>query len=809
MRPSPPAVLAERYAIERRIGEGGMATVYRARDLRHNRDVAVKVLHQELAESLGAERFLREITIAAGLTHPHILPLHDSGEAERQLYYVMPLVTGESLSDRLEHTPRLPVDEALRIVCQVASALDYAHRHHVVHRDIKPANILLLDGHAVLSDFGIARAISSSQQTRLTSTGLSIGTPAYMSPEQAVGESAVDGRSDVYSLACVLYEMLAGDAPFSGGTVAAVIAKRLSSPPPRIRDVRPEVPPAVEAALLCALARDAADRFETAEQFRVALAGCIETGASRRGGLPGPARPRRIAAAALLLVVMALGMWTTMGDGPGGRTATTLAVLPFRSQSSDPAHAYLAEGLSEALADAIRRRGVRVVAGTSAIRYASMGGGGMDMDMGSMGGDSADADGGMMPVGPPKSLEAIAQELRADVLMQGSLVQTGDSVRVSVSLVRPAERRTIWSEALNRHVRDLFSMQEELASAVIRVVGGTGESVGAIREYDPGANDQYVKGLYYQNHWNLPLAIGSFERAVALDPRHAPAQAGLARAYYFRAFFGDIAPGIALGRMRRAATAALEQDPRLAEAHAQLALVKMLQEWDWEGAERDFRQALELSPDDAQIRHDYAHFLLAQGRHVESLAETARAVSLDPVNPMLISCLGWHSLFDRQHDQAIAYASESNTMMPDAWAQVVRGWALMRKGESDSALVALREAVRLGDEAFALAALAHGLAVSGHIVEAQQTLSALLEREEREYVSAYDIATVYAGLGDDDETFKWLRRAAEERATFIVHLAWDDRFERYHADGRYRSLVEREMNLRPPVRVEEGAASAP
>jgi len=258
--------------------------------------------------------------------------------------------------------------------------------------------------------------------------------------------------------------------------------------------------------------------------------------------------------------------------------------------------------------------------------------------------------------------------------------------------------------------------------------------------------------------------------------------------------------------MRRAATAALEQDSLLAEAHAQMALVKMLQEWDWAGAEQEFRRALELSPSDAQIHHDYAHFLLAQGRQRESLDETAKALALDPANPMLTSCMGWHSLFNHDYKQALAYAAEANAMMPAEWAQVVRGWALLGERKPDSALLAFVEGTHLSTGAFAAAALANGLAVTGHTAESRRVLGKLLVRAQNEYVSPYDIATVYAGLGDGDETFRWLRRAAEERSTFIVHLGWDSRFDKMRGDPRYRGLIEHELKLGVPVRT---VAAAP
>ncbi len=809
--------LGERYVLTRRIGSGGMATVFLARDRKHDRDVAVKVMHPELARALGTERFLREIGILAQLTHPHILPLHDSGESGGQLYFVMPFVAGETLRDRLAREGQLPLQDALEVACQVAGALDHAHRHVILHRDIKPGNILLEEGHAVVADFGIARAIGAADQA-LTATGMSLGTPTYMSPEQSVGESGLDGRSDIYSLGCVLYEMLAGEPPFTGPTPQAVLAKRLSGPPPRIRTVRPAVPESLERALLRALDPVPADRYQTAGEFRSALAVCRD-----RGQEPGGRRlPRRAlawagAAAAAALVAAAWMMRDRTAPALG---EATLAVLPLVYASSSPEHAYLAEGLTDALnGDLVATRGIRVISRTTMMRYAAMEGGDMsggampDGDMsggampggampGPMGGgmsvmgEEAPAAGGM---GARKSLREIARELKADILMQGSVNWDADSVSVAATLTRSEGLEQFWEGRIARHSRDLFALQRDLLSAVTAAIhrnaGGRAEPPAAPRRYDPAAHEAYLKGAYYQSHWRLVQASAAFELAVQLDPGHAPAQAGLARAYYFRAFFGELPPGLALAGMRRAAIAALERDSLLAEAHGQLALVRMLQEWDWDGAERSFRRALEISPGSAQIRHDYAHFLLGQGRQTESMEQTREAVALDPANPMLISCLGWHSLFDGTYGDAVRHATEANAMMPDHWAHVVLGWALLGQGKADSALASFREAYRLSGSAFTQAALGHGLAVAGNSGEARQVLATLLRRVEDEYVSPYDIATVYAGLGDADGTFRWLRRAAEERSTFIVHLGWDSRFDRVRDDPRFAELLTQEMKL--------------
>ena len=801
-----------------------MASVHLARDLKHDRLVAVKVLHAELAQSVSGERFLREISIAAKLTHPNILPLHDSGAAGDLLYYVMPYVEGETLRALIDRERQLTLEHALRIACEVASAIDYAHRQNIVHRDIKPENILLADGHAIVADFGIARAVVTAADAHITVTGLALGTPAYMSPEQASGESVLDGRSDIYALACVLYEMLAGQPPFTGPTAHSVIAKRMAGRPPGIRSVRPNVPASVERALMRAMDPEPGNRFASAHDFAEALAACTRKSALVPSWVTS--RLRLSAAAAGVLAAATVGAVILRNRPSALPGITTVAVLPLANHSRDPDHAFLAEGLTNALiGDLTEMPGIRVVSRMSVMRFGSMGAMGMpsgggtaegasaaDAMAGPMPGgmafmespaDPADDSSGAMPgggMGAQHSLTEIARTLRADMLLQGSLARTGDSVRVSAALIRAPSLEQIWHVSYTRHVRDLFELQRELATKVVaEVTRGdltrTVVNADTSREYDPEAHQAYLKGTYFLAHWKLQQAAASFDRAVRLDPTHAPAQASLARTYYFLAFFGDVPPSVALARMRQAASAGLQQDSTLAEAHAQLALVKMLQDWDWAGAEAQFRRALEISPGHAQIRHDYAHFLLGQGRRRESAEQTRQAVALDPVNPMLISCLGWHSLFDARYEDAHRFATEANAMMPDQWAYVVLGWALLGRGKGDSALVAFRQARRLDQRPFTLAALGYALAVTGHEPEARATLQALLGRVDREYVSPYDIATVYAGLGDAENTFKWLQRAAVERSMFIVHVGWDARFDRVRADPRFANLTTEQLRL--------------
>ncbi|HEX5963316.1 MAG TPA: serine/threonine-protein kinase, partial [Gemmatimonadales bacterium] len=375
------AVLQDRYAIQREIGHGGMAVVYLARDLKHDREVALKVLYRHLTAALGAERFLREVRVAARLHHPHLLPLYDSGEADGSLYYVVPYVAGGSLRDRLRRESPLPLTTAIQIAREVADGLDYAHRQNVVHRDIKPENILLEEGHAVIADFGVARAISEAAETQLTEAGLLVGTPAYMSPEQALGE-AVDGRSDIYGLGCVLFELLSGAPPFTGHAPLAILVQRVSDPPPRLSDRGVSMPPELEDAIGRALARQPKDRLQSAAEFGRLLSASIE-----QISLPPVATPT-----SQLHVPRAVG----------------LAVLPFVNMSPDPENEYFSDGMTEELINALTKvTGLRVTARTSAFVFK-----GKDIDV-----------------------REIGRKLNVESVLEGRVRRAGNRLRITAQLV--------------------------------------------------------------------------------------------------------------------------------------------------------------------------------------------------------------------------------------------------------------------------------------------------------------------------------------------------------------------------------------
>src|SRR5438309_4553205 len=438
------AALADRYTIERELGRGGMATVYLAQDRKHHRQVAIKVLKPELAAALGPERFLREIDTAARLNHPHILPLHDSGEADGFLFYVMPYVEGESLRDRLTRERQLPVEDAVQIAREVADALSYAHSHDVVHRDIKPENILLEAGHAVVSDFGIARAVTAAAAGNLTETGIALGTPGYMSPEQGAASGRVDERSDIYSLGCVLYEMLAGQPPYTGPSAESIVRQHLAAAPPRVSAMRAAVPPAIEQAIVRALAKTPADRFATAAELVEALAAPTQrvraTGRRTSWLAAGAGLAATLVAAAAGLFVLSRPHGTPALAGPTGQS---IAVLPFVNVSGAPQEEYLSDGISEELINALSKLPqLQVVARPSSFTFK----------------------------GKNEDVRQIAQALQVATVLGGSVRRAANRLRVTAQLTDARNGYNLWSETYDRQMGEVFAVEDEISHAIMRAL---------------------------------------------------------------------------------------------------------------------------------------------------------------------------------------------------------------------------------------------------------------------------------------------------------------------------------------------------
>ena len=740
--------LSGRYRIERELGRGGMATVFLAEDLKHHRRVAIKVFDPEVAAAIGSERFQREIEIVARLTHPHILPLHDSGVAEGFLFYVMPYVEGESLRDRLTREKQLPLEDALCIAREVADALDYAHRHRVVHRDIKPENILLEEGHAVVADFGIARAVAAAGEEKLTATGLVVGTPAYMSPEQAAGSRDVAGRSDLYSLGCVLYEMLAGQPPFIGPTLESLVHQHLNLEPRPVSALRSSVPQAVDRALARALAKTPADRFVTVAEFAAALeAG----GVGARTGTG----PRTITAAA----------------GPALRS---LAVLPLENLSGDPRQEYFADGMTEALiAILCRISALRVISRTSVMTYK----------------------------GARKPLPAIARELNVDAIMEGTVMPVGDEVRITAQLISTRDDALLWSESFDRHLCDVLSLQGEVARAIaaaVRVELSRAERslLGIRRQVDPEVYRRELMGrqaMAQRKMEGFRLAVEHFRQAIALDSTYAPVHAGLSEALMLLSNYGIEPPRATHQPARDAAERALELDPALYEGHVSLAAILWQYEWDWDRAEHQIQRAIELNPGAANARHWHSAFLAVAGRFEEALAENHRAQELDPLSQIFVAFEGWIMAFEGRDREAMArlrYAIELDPLYVPALFYL--GLSLTRVGRGDDAIEAIEQAVQLsGRLARTLTYLVFACARAGRRERAMEVLAELEERARTSYVPPYFLATAHGALGHLDRAMEWLERGYMERDVMMRDLAVDPASEPLRQDERGRDVLRR------------------
>ena len=599
--------LADSYTIDRELGRGGMATVYLAQDCKHDRVVALKVLHPDLAASLGPERFLREIKLAARLNHPHILPLYDSGEAAGFLYYVMPYVEGESLRERLEREKPLPVDEAVHHAKAIASALDYAHRQKIVHRDIKPENVMLYEGEAMVMDFGIAKAVSSAANETLTQTGMMVGTPAYVSPEQASGEQNIDGQSDQYSLGCVLYEMLSGERPFTGATAQAVLTKRFTETPKSLREVRSSIPEHVERAVTKSMAPIPSDRFATTSAFAQALGTVVLATPSDTATIPQP-------------IISA---------------AKSVAVLPFANMSADPENEYFTDGMAEELINALSKiQSLRVASRTSSFAFK-----GKNEDIGEIG-----------------------RKLKVSTVLEGSVRKIGNRLRIGAQLINVADGYQLWSGKFDRDMEDVFTIQDEISQAIfdaLRVILSEGEkkAIERDRAVNVQAYEYYLRGRQFIHQWSrsgLEYARQMFRRSIELDPEYALAYAGLADSCSLL-FMNCDAREQNLTQGNAASRRALELGPELAEAHLSAGLVHSLS-MRFTEAEREFEFAIKLDPKFFEAVYHYGRARIAQGEFAEAVKLFERACALRPEDfqapTFLARC--YNTLGKKEEGEAIA-----------------------------------------------------------------------------------------------------------------------------------------------------------
>jgi serine/threonine-protein kinase len=722
------AALADRYAIEDEIGQGGMATVYRAHDLKHRRKVAVKVLHPELTAVLGRERFLNEIEVTAQLQHPHILPLHDSGEADGFLYYVMPYVEGESLREKMAREKQLSVEEALKIATEVADALGSAHKRGVVHRDIKPENILLGEGHALVADFGVALAVRAASGDRLTATGLSVGTPAYMSPEQVSGEEEIDGRADVYSLACVLYEMLVGEPVFTGPNSQIVLARHLAAPVPSVATARAGVPRPVAAAIEKALGKAPADRPGTAAAFREALfAEAAET------------EPKSI------------------------------AVLPFENMSADPENEFFSDGITEEIINALSKvRGLRVPARTSSFTFK-----GKTVDIREVG----------------RKLD-VATVLEGSVRKAGNRLRvTAQLINVADGYHLWSERydREVTDVfAVQDEIAATVVNKLEVSLLGAPETGTRGRHTDDLEAYE-----LYLRGRHLLNQrgpWTAK-ALECFERAVGRDPAYALAHASIAVAHTLIGFFGGLKHRDAFHKGRAAARRALDLDPMLPEAHGALGFNAIFGDWDWSFAERELLRAVELDPGYVDAHRWYGVYLgWTKGDLEAGIRQFRHALKLDPLSAPNLAYLAAFLIQIGRLEEGILEAERAMELAPTLHLPYeFKAWALRAMARHEEALDVLEQGIALTGGGLRLGEVALTHAHAGRFQEAR----AILEKETLPDVMPAYAAVVYGAMGDFDATFGLMAKALTERDPNLACIWGHPDSPVYLDDPRARDLIRR------------------
>jgi len=722
--------LQDRYRLERELGQGGMATVYLARDLKHDRLVALKVLDPQVAVTIGPERFQLEIKLAARLQHPHIVSVHDSGEAAGQLWFTMPYVEGESLRDRLRREKQLPVENALQIVREAALALEYAHQQGVVHRDIKPENLLLTrDGSTLVADFGIGKSLSGQPGQHLTESGMALGTPAYMSPEQALGSETVDSRTDVYALGCVLYEMLAGEAPYSGPSVQAILAKQLSLPIPSVRIVRPETPEALDRALARALGRTPADRFGSMRQFAEAL----------------------------------------LDPSSEAPPEQSIAVLPFANLSADAANEYFSDGMTEEIINALSRvPSLRVASRTSSFAFK-----GKQIPIGRIGAD--------LQVRTVLEGSVRWAEHRLRITVQ--LINAADgyqlwSERYDREMVDVFEVQDQIARAIVDTLR-------------VRLQGGRDTPIIRQGTEDLEAYHLYLKGRHFQHAVALPKAVSCFEAAIARDPQFAQAYAGLADVYSLLGLYGHLPSSVALPKARAAADHAIELNESLAEAHEARGRAELYFGWDFAVMERELRRAIRLNPRQPSAYGWLGLGLALLGRFDEVEAQVVRAYEFEPLANAAV--LGFSLLCVGQTDRAHATLQRTLDLYPaSVQALWVIGLGHSLQGEHEESLATLGKAVALtGRSALMLGEMGASLAQAGRRAEALAILEELRRKAAQGYVPPMSFARVYMYLGEMDALFTWLDKALAERDVQVVWSAVWPGLDHVRADPRYPALLQK------------------
>ncbi len=779
------------YRVSEQIGAGGMGVVYRAHDERLDRDVALKVLPAaSFQDETARARLLREARTASKLNHPHICTVHEVGEADGQAYIAMELVEGLPLSTKLLSGP-LPAAEVLRLGLQLGDALAHAHERDIVHRDLKSANVVITpEGRAKVLDFGLAKRMSGEavadgatlSQLSLTQPGSVVGTLAYMAPEQLRGQPT-DARSDVWALGAVLYEMASGARPFQGQTGFELSSAIMNQPPAPLPG---KVPIELRAVIERCLEKQPERRYQRGGELRAALE-AVQTGAvapwapwryrlARRRWL---ALTLATVAVVTILVALNVGGLRTrlLGSGPAAPRIASLAVLPLENLSEDPEQAFLADGMHEALiTDLGKLSGLhRVIARSSVLRYRRT----------------------------DKPLPEIAQELGVDAVITGSVLRSGDRVRITAHLIRARTEEQLWGERYERELRDVLTLQNDIVTAITRQIQlqltpQEQARLASARPVNPEAYEAYLQGRFHfakLSREELDTAERYFQLALEKDPNSALAYVGLADVWLVRSDAGFLPPRETMAKGKSAALRALELDDTVAEAHVSLANILALSEWDWAAGEKEFRRALELDPNNARAHFMYSDFLISTKRTQEWRAEIQRSLELDPLNYFYQCFYGWHLVYLRRYDEAIAELRKVTAAQPDFSSAHMGLWGAFYKKEMYAeALAEAKKFFEVLSDREVVEALEKGYAGAGYRGAMKNAADKLVARAKRKHVPAIRTARLYAHAGENERALEWLETAYQRGESPLGHLGvgwdWDD----LRSDPRFQDLLRR-LNL--------------
>jgi serine/threonine protein kinase/tetratricopeptide (TPR) repeat protein len=777
-------VFAKRYEVIEELGEGGMGRVYKVFDEKIDEKVALKVLAPEIAgDEKTIERFRNELKLARKVSHRNVCRMYDLSEEEGTQFITMEFVPGENLKNLIRRIGQLSKAKAISIAKQICEGLVEAHRLGVVHRDLKPQNIMVdAEGNARIMDFGIARSIKTKS---LTETGLIIGTPEYMSPEQVEGEE-VDQRSDIYSFGVILFEMVTGRVPFEGSTPLNVILKHKTEPPPSPKDFDDQIPDDLSRIILKCMQKDRQKRYQHSEDLLTDLVEMEKSITSTdRVHLEKERRDQRkkrgqktllystAAVLAIALMVVVLLRFTGIFSGPRG-TLDSIAVLPLKNLSGISDQEYLSDSMTEALISNLTQIGAlrRVISSTSVMQYKNT----------------------QMP------LPEIAKQLEVDAVVEGSVMVSGQRVRVNIQLIEARTDRNIWSRSYERDLSNILALQSELARAIAREIkiALTPEEQARLSLTRPVNPEVYQLVLRGRSLWNkrtkgdLLQAKENFESAVEKDPTYALAHAGLADAYNMLASYNFLPPSEAYPEAKKAAQKALELDETLAEAYTSLAWVKYYFEGDWFGAETDYNWAIGLNPSYATAHHWYGALLRDRGRFDEALSELERARELNPFSLAINTSIGYLFYFARQYDQAVAQCRRALEIDPDFhWAHDIAALAYVQKGMFEEATAELEKALDLSTSSNSYSChLAQVYAQSGRREEALNILDILLEKSENEYIPLHEIALIYKALGRREQALAYLNKAAEEQIHTLAAAKMDPRLDSLRVDPLYSEVLE-------------------